>query len=52
MSGLYRAEANIALACFSKLGEFSEKKKLELPREKNVLSCSFEVVRKSDYMQP
>lgn len=51
MSGMYRAEANIALACFSKPGEFSEKN-LELPREKNFLSCSFEVVRKSGYIQP
>jgi len=26
MSGMYRAAANIALACFSKLAEFSKKK--------------------------
>lgn len=50
MSGMCGAEANIALACFSKLGEL--KKKFELPREKNFFSCSFEVVIKSGYIQP
>lgn len=52
MSGMCRAEANIALACFSSLGELKKKKKVELPREKNFFFCRFEVVIKSGYIQP